>query len=140
MIVSVAFIILWAAVFYLALLGIVALILPLTAHRFLGGFAQTESANLVEASVRLAIGISFVVAASQLAFPIACHLIGGFLAMTAILMFILPVQHRRLAARSVARVRPYVRLIGLASLGLAGVLAAMLWSRAESVELIPILT
>jgi hypothetical protein len=123
---AVAFGFLWLAVGYLAILGLIALIRPVAAQRFLGGFAQTRSANLVEALCRLAIGVAFIVAAPQLPGPWSMRIVGGFLALTALLMLLLPSQHLTLASRSVARVTPYLRLIGVASLGLAAALVAVL--------------
>ncbi len=137
MIVPFAFGILWLAAIYLALFGTAALFRPSAALDFLGRLAQTPHANLAEGLVRLAIGVSFVMAAPLLAFPFACRLLGAFLAITALLMLLLPAQHRLLATKSVAAVRPCVRLIGLASLGLAGALTAILWGGLESAELIP---
>ncbi len=127
-----AFVILWLAIVYLALLGIAAIVRPAAARHFLEGFAQTPRANLVEAMVRFAIGVSFAVAAPFLPFPLGFRVIGAFLALTALLMLVLPRQHRRLAAHSVAMVAPYVRLIGAASLVLAGLLATILWVGVET--------
>ncbi len=126
MILPIAFFTLWLAAIYLAVLGITAMFRQRVAHHFLGRFAQTPQANFIEAGARLAVGLAFVAAAPLLSFPMAIRLIGAFLAFTALLMLLWPSWHRSLAARSVAMIAPYIRLIGAASLALSALLAAIL--------------
>jgi hypothetical protein len=114
--IAAALVILWLAAAYLVALGLVAIVRPTIAQRFLGGFAQTGVANWAEAIIRFMIGLAMVVAAPVLPFQPFFMIAGGFLMLTALAMPLLADRHRDLAARSVAAVAPFMRLIGLVSL------------------------
>ena len=129
--VFVALVILTLAALYLVVLGVVALLRPEAAHRFLASFAQTRRANWIEAVVRGAVGLAFVVAAPVLPWPLAMRIIGAFLLLTAAAMPLFPDQHRRIAARSVAGIAGWMRLIGVGSLLLAVALLAALFAALE---------
>ncbi len=124
----VALAILALASFYLASLGVVALVRPESAHLFLSGFAQTRRANWIEAAVRGAVGLAFVVAAPVLPWALAMRVIGGILVLTAAAMPLFPEQHRQIAARSVAGIATWMLPIGVASLLLAVALLAALFA------------
>lgn len=121
-----ALIILWMICLYLLGLGATMLLAPERARRFLSAFAQTPTANLIEAVIRLAAGLAFFVAAPALDHPSAVRWVGGFLAVTALLFIAAPGLHRRFAGRSVAAVLPFLPWLGIASIILAMSLAAYL--------------
>ena len=115
--------ILWLAVGYLVLFGVVVIAKPARARLFLSGFAQTTRANMVEAGLRLLVGLAFVGASNQTKYPSISVVIGLFLAVSALLMLLLPGLHRRFASRSTASLFGVFPLFGLASLMLAAALA-----------------
>lgn len=123
MIVTGAIVVLWLAVIYLLALGIGSLVARERAHRFLASFAQSPRANWTESLLRLLVGMAFVAAAPALDPPIVARTIGIFLAITAVMLTVFPTLHRRFAAPAVASVAPFLPLLGIASIALAGLLA-----------------
>lgn len=121
-----ALIILWTTCLYLLGLGAAMLFTPNRARRFLSAFAQTPKANLIEAVIRLAAGLAFLIAAPVLDHPLVVRCFGVFLAFTALFFIAAPGLHRRFAARSVAAVLPFLPWLGVASIVLAILLAAYL--------------
>ncbi len=121
--VTVSMTILWLAVAYLILLGFMVIARPALARRFLSAFAQTTVANLIEVGLRLLVGMAFVAASNRTKDPPISVAVGLFLAISALLMLLLPAAHRRFAAKSTARLSDFFALFGLASLALAAVLA-----------------
>ena len=121
-----ALIILWMTCLYLFGLGATMLFAPDRARRFLSAFAQTPTANLIEAVIRFTAGLAFVAAAPALDHPLAVRWFGIFLAVTALLFVGAPGLHRRFAGRSVAAILPFLSLLGVASITLAVLLAAYL--------------
>jgi hypothetical protein len=117
-----AVVILWLTAAYLAGLGFVALFKPDLARRFLSGFAQTTLANLAESTVRLLVGLAFILAAGETRNAIVALTIGWFLAGSALLMLLLPRLHRSFAAKSTASIFGVLPMFGAASLALAAVL------------------
>lgn len=116
--------ILWLAAFYLAVLGLMVLFRPAVARRFLSAFAQTTRANLIETGLRFLAGLAFVGAAFRTREPSVSLGFGLLLAVTAVVLALLPGLHRRFAARVTARLFGWFPLFGLVSLLLA---ALLLW-------------
>ncbi len=118
--------ILWATTAYLAVLGISVLFIPARAYDFLAGFAQTPRANIIEAVLRFLVGLAFAGAAPHLPFPVAMIGVGAMLIVTASMLVMAPNLHRRFAARAVQAIAPAFALFGIASIGLAAALGALL--------------
>ena len=112
---------------YLVLLGLVALSDPPRAFRFLRNFAQTGTANAVEAACRIAVGLSFLMLARDLPFEPAFLIFGGVLIVSAVAMLALPDLHRRFADRVVPATERFIRPIGIVSLAAGCLLAILLW-------------
>lgn len=125
-------VVLWLASAYLLGLGLVAIVKPALAHRFLSGFAQTRRANWAEAVVRGTCGLALVAVAPMLPIPGLALGAGIFLLVTAALMPVLPDLHRRIAARSVAGIAPYMRLVGVGAIVLGIAVRLLLSTALES--------
>lgn len=121
--------VLWLAAAYLIALGLTALVRPDKAQVFLASFAQTRRANWIEAIIRFVIGLAFVFAAPALTYPIVLTVFGSLLIVTAAAMPVFPGAHRRIAAKSVASIAPFIRLIGVGSL-IGGIVLCLLLSAA----------
>lgn len=78
---------------------------------------------MVEAGLRLLVGLAFVGASNRTRDPSISIVIGLFLAISALLMLLLPGLHRRFASRSTASLFGVFPLFCLASLMLAAALA-----------------
>lgn len=125
-------VVLWLASAYLLGLGLVAIVNPPVAHRFLAGFAQTRRANWAEAIVRGTCGLALVAVARMLPMPAVAVGAGIFLLATAALMPILPDAHRRIAARSVAGIARYMRFVGVGAIALGIAVRLMLSTALET--------
>lgn len=88
-------VILWAFAVWLIGVGVLCLIYPRTALKGLSKFASTTLINYTELVVRLIVGMAFVGAASAAAHPNVFKVIGIFLAVTAVIIMLIP---RRLHA------------------------------------------
>lgn len=91
---------------------------PDRARSFLGAFAQTFRAHLLEQSLRLLAGAALVVRAPLMWQSAAFRLLGWVLIGTSVALLLLPWRwHRRFAARVVPpvarRVRSYATLVSL---------------------------
>ena len=116
--------ILWLAVAYLATLGIAVLFRPAIARLFLSAFAATTKANVIECALRFIVGLAFIGASSRLKHPIIATGLGLFLAVTALILLLLPGLHRRFAETVTKRLFRVFPPFGLVSLALA---ALLLW-------------
>lgn len=101
---------------YLIALGGVAIAAPAKAQRFLGGFAQTQSANLVEAVLRLLAGLAFMGSSQSLRQPELAFWIGAFLSASAIVLALLFPFHKKFASWAVPFSQRHLRLIALGAL------------------------
>lgn len=117
-----------AAGLYLISLGIVSLLRPDHARRFLEAHASSAQAHFVELTLRLLVGGGFVLAAEQLMWPDAFRVFGWVLIGTTVVLAAVPwTLHRRFAAWSVPQATRRMALVGLGSLaGGALVLYAVL--------------
>lgn len=115
-----------AAGVYLLVLGIAALGRPARVTAYLGGFAETLQAHLLELSIRIVVGVSLIGTAPGMHLPSAFRALGWVLVGTSLLLLILPWRwHRRFARWSVPQATASLPLFGAASV-LAG--AVLLWA------------
>jgi hypothetical protein len=117
---------------YFVLLAAVALLAPTRAATFLLGFAGTARRHYLELALRSAVGGAFVLQAPQMRFAGAFALFGWTLLLTTVGLVAVPWRwHSSFAHRAVPYATRHLPLIGLASLGLGGlVLVAALAGRA----------
>lgn len=113
------------AIFFL-LLGLVALIRPLQARRFLLGFAASASKHYAELGARFVVGGAMLVAAPHSILSAALTALGWLLITTTAVMVAVPWRvHRRFTETAVPQALRFLPLIGVTSVVL-GVL--ILWS------------
>jgi hypothetical protein len=112
---------------YLLALGILSLLRPAQASRFLLGFASSARAHYFELLMRMLVGIAFVVAAPGMAFEAPASTFGWLLVGTTACLFLIPWRwHQRFAEMAVPHALRKLWLVGLVSLLLgAGILAAV---------------
>jgi hypothetical protein len=112
-----AFVVVLLAGGYMMNLGLLSLISPLRATRFLFGFATTASAHYLELSLRLIAGAAFVVASPDMLLSELFLVFGWMLIITTAVLAAMPWRwHSRFAARAVSRAVPHLRLIATVSL------------------------
>lgn len=121
-----AYVVAWLLAAYLLLLGVVALFRPERALAFLSAFARNRRINAAEAIARALAGMALLVLDSKMNWGGVGTIVGAFLVVTALLMLLLPDQHRRLAPLLVGSIQCYMVPFGLASLALSLVLALAL--------------
>ena len=113
------------AIFFL-LLGLIALIRPSIAERFLLGFAGSALKHYVELGIRFVVGGAMLVVAPHSMYSLALTVFGWLLIVTTAVMAIVPWRiHRRFAEASVPKALRFLPMIGVSSLVLGGLL---LWS------------
>jgi hypothetical protein len=112
---------------YLLGLGLLSLLRPAEASRFLLGFATSARAHYFELLMRLLAGFAFVVEAPRLAFEVPFSFFGWLLVGTTACLFLVPWQwHQRFAAMAVPHALRNLWLVALVSLLLgACILAAV---------------
>lgn len=111
---------------FLAALGILSLVTPAHASRFLLGFAGSPSKHYAELAVRFLVGGAFLLAAPRALWPAAFMLFGwALLATTAGLLLIPWRWHHRFARWAVPEALRFLPLAGVASVVLGGVI---LWA------------
>lgn len=115
--------VLWLAAAYLIFFGLAVILKPARTRKFLSSFAQSTMANLTEAGLRATVGLAFVGASGSTKAPEFSILLGLFLAVSAVLMALLPGLHRRFAARATASVFKMFPALGVMALMLATALA-----------------
>ncbi len=113
------------AIFFL-LLGLIALIRPSIAGRFLLGFAGSALKHYVELGVRFVVGGAMLVVAPHSTYSVALTVFGWLLIVTTAVMAVVPWRvHRRFAETAVPKALRFLPMIGVSSLVLGGLL---LWS------------
>jgi hypothetical protein len=106
-----------AAGLYLIGLGVVALLRPDRARRFLESHASSARTHFVELALRMMVGGGFVLAAEQLKWPAAFRVFGWVLVGTTIFLAAVPwTLHRRFAEWSVPQATRRISLVGVGSL------------------------
>ena len=113
------------AIFFL-LLGLVALIRPNHARRFLLGFAASASKHYAELGARFVVGGAMLVVAPHSIHSAALSAFGWLLIVTTAAMAIVPWRvHRRFTEAAVPQALRFLPMIGVTSVVLGGLL---LWS------------
>ena len=113
------------AIFFL-LLGLIALIRPSIAGRFLLGFAGSALKHYVELGVRFVVGGAMLVVAPHSTYSVALTVFGWLLIVTTAVMAVVPWRvHRRFAETAVPKALRFLPMIGVSSLVLGGLLS---WS------------
>jgi uncharacterized protein YjeT (DUF2065 family) len=106
---------------YLVGLGAMAFLAPARAASFLLGFATSARAHFIELALRGLVGGALVWHASQMRFGSAFALAGWLLVITTAGLLVVPWRwHRSFAQRAVPHVTGHLRLLGLASLLMGG--------------------
>lgn len=112
-----ATVIVLASGLYLLALGILSLLRPAQASRFLLGFASSARAHYLELLVRMLVGIAFVVEAPSAAFELPVSAFGWLLVGTTACLLLIPWRwHQRFAAMAVPHAVRNLWLVGLVSL------------------------
>ena len=113
------------ATFFL-LLGLVALIRPEHARRFLLGFAASASKHYAELGARFVVGGAMLVVAPHSVYSPALTAFGWLLIVTTAVMAIVPWRiHRRFTEAAVPKALRFLPMIGVTSVVLGGL---FLWS------------
>ena len=113
------------AIFFL-LLGLIALIRPSIAGRFLLGFAGSALKHYVELGVRFVVGGAMLVVAPHSIHSAALTAFGWLLIVTTAVMAIVPWRvHRRFTEAAVPQALRFLPMIGVTSVVLGGL---FLWS------------
>lgn len=120
-------IVLLVAVFQLGLAA-VCFFTPQRAIAFLGAFASSRKAHLIEMALRLVAGGAFVVHAPVMRFPTAFLLFGWAMVASTVVLLILPWRmHQQFAEKYAAPVIGKARLMGGFALALGGVILYAAW-------------
>ena len=115
-----------AGLYFIALAG-VSLFTPALAKRFLLGFAGSLQNHFLELFLRLLVGGAFVIHAPQMYLSVVFSLFGWILILTTAVLLVIPwTWHRRFAQYAVPKAIQYIKLIGLVSLALGGLIIAAL--------------
>lgn len=110
---------------YFCALAAASLIVPAAANRFLLGFASSPRVHYTELLIRLLVGWSLVMYAPQVIASVAFRLFGWVLIITSACLFLVPWRwHQRFAQQVVPWATRYIKLIGLFSLVLGGLIMA----------------
>ena len=126
MLVAVAKAVLFVAALFFLVLGLLALVRPNVAKRFLLGFATSASKHYVELFLRLLVGGAMIATAPHSAQPMGLTVFGWLLIGTTLVMAIVPWRtHGRFAETSVPQALRFLPMIGVSSIVLSGWL---LWS------------
>lgn len=120
------FIVILASVFLIAL-AVTSFVFPARAAAFLNGFASSARVHFSEMLIRLAVGISLVVVATEMAFAEWFRLFGWVLVATSMALIVIPWQfHQKFAAIVVPPLTRRVWLFGLLALPLGVAMMASL--------------
>ena len=112
---------------YMIALGVVSIVVPARATRFLLSFAATQSLHFVEILLRAIVGVAFILAAPRMSFSGAFTFFGWILLVTTACLAIVPWRwHRRFAQTTVPYATRYIALLGLASMMIGGIILAAL--------------
>lgn len=108
---------------YLLALGIASLVMPVRASRFLLGFASSQTVHFVELFLRLVVGAALILSAPRMLLSGTFALFGWVVLLSTACLLLMPWRwHQSFAQQTVPRAVRYVRLIGLASLAIGGLI------------------
>lgn len=93
--------------------GLLMLFRPRLSRDILRKFASTNLINYTEITIRLVVGVSLILVSDLCKSPIAFKLLGWFMSITAIILFIVPRNlHHKFSTKSAEILKPmYVRTI-----------------------------
>ncbi|MBI1834655.1 MAG: hypothetical protein HYR92_02585 [Burkholderiales bacterium] len=116
MITQFAFAICLLTAVYFVLLGVLSLLKPTIARRFLLGFARDARTHYLELGLRLMVGVALIVAAPTMQYSAIFHSFGWIILLSTAVLVLLPWRwHQKFAQRFVPLALPYLSLIGLIS-------------------------
>jgi hypothetical protein len=108
---------------FLLLLGLAMLLAPVSAGRFLLGFAGSATVHYLEMSARLAVGGALIWRSADMAFAQVLHAFGWVIVATTAVLLVVPWRwHRAFAQRVVPPVLRFSGVIGLVAIALGGLL------------------
>ena len=111
--------------FYFCALGAASLFVPAKANRFLLGFASSPRVHYIELSIRLLVGAALLIHAPRMFAPDAFRLFGWILLITTACLLLFPWRwHQWFAQQAVPRATSYIKVIGICSLALSGLILA----------------
>ena len=113
----------WACAAYLLILGVLMFVRPAIVHRFFGGFAASWRVNLLEACVRLIIGLAFMAVSPETKLPLVFFGFGAVLAVTAIPLMFLYRFHRSQRSWVIPFTRRFLPLMGVVAIAVGGLMA-----------------
>ena len=106
-------------------LGCASMFMPAQAARFLLGFAGSASAHYLELLVRLVVGWAFLLHAPEMRYSVGFVVAGWVILVTTAGLLVVPWRwHHAFAQRAVPLAVRHIRLVGMASLVLGGVVLA----------------
>lgn len=110
---------------YFCALAAASLLVPAKASRFLLGFASSPRVHYIELSVRLLVGAALLIYAPRMFAPGVFSLFGWLLVITTVCLLLLPWRwHHRFAQQAVPRAISHIKVIGISSLVLGGLILA----------------
>jgi hypothetical protein len=111
--------------FYFCALAAAILLVPAKVSRFLRGFASSPRVHFTELSIRLVVGAALVIYAPLMSASDTFSLFGWVLLITTACLLLLPWRwHHWFAQQAVPRAIPYIKVIGICSLALGGLILA----------------
>jgi uncharacterized protein YjeT (DUF2065 family) len=115
---------------YLIAFGVVAMVVPSRASRYLLSFASSWRIHVLELAIRFVAGVAFVGYAQHMRYPSVLHALGWILIITTLGLAVLPWRwHQRFAQRSVPGALRFLRPMGVVAAG-AGIV--LMWALAPA--------
>ena len=106
---------------YFLLFALIALLKPEKASNFLLGFASSPSLHYIELLIRALVGAAFVVQAKQMLITSVFSAFGWVLIGSTAALVLIPWHwHQKFSTWAVPKALPYLKLIALVSLLIAG--------------------
>jgi hypothetical protein len=110
--------IVWASAAYVFVLGVLVFVRPAIVHRFFDGFVSSNRVNLLEAVLRLIVGLAFMAVSPDTKLPAAVFGFGAVLAGTAVPMMFLYQFHKRQAVWAIPLAKRILPLMGAIAIAL----------------------
>ncbi len=108
-----------ASAIYLICIAVVSFFAPSLATRFLDGFASSLRIHITEMLIRLLVGWSLVAYAPQMLYSAAFSVFGWILAITSVVLLLVPWRwHQRFARKAVRPLTRRVWVFGILALPL----------------------
>jgi uncharacterized protein YjeT (DUF2065 family) len=116
-----------AGALWLAVAGLVAVISPEAARRFIARMGSTPRIHFTEHFLRGVVGVALILGAASSKFPVGFYWAGIFIAATSLLILIAPREWHARYSRSAARKLSDGKLRALGPISLAAGIA-LLWA------------